>query len=183
MNSFGPEVLAAIERHANDYLAYDAETGEISWRQLRSGSRLRPGEPAGRVSFYGYKEMTFKLLGRRVTVKLHRLAWFMHYREWPKGAIDHIDHVKTNNRISNLRVVTDAENMMNTGIPANNTSGHIGVTWSKAAKKWQAQFMKKGRMYYLGVFLSKDAAAEVVRLARLEGGFHGNHGVRGGQSS
>ena len=43
----------------------------------------------------------------------HRVAWALHYGEWPASFIDHINHIRDDNRIHNLRVVTRAENNSN----------------------------------------------------------------------
>ncbi|EBY0956393.1 HNH endonuclease, partial [Salmonella enterica subsp. enterica serovar Kentucky] len=59
----------------------------------------------------------------------HRLAWLIVYGTMPDGFIDHINRVRTDNRISNLRLVTHSENMQNRKIQKNNKSGYRGVSW------------------------------------------------------
>lgn len=176
LKQFDPDVLCSIEAHAKKYIGYDQESGIIFWKCRRQGSHLKAGERAGRVGSTGYREITFLLSGKRVTVKEHRLAWFLHYGAWPVGVIDHIDHIKTNNKINNMRDITNQENIRNSSIALNNTSGYTGVTWNKAAKKWQAQYMKGKKMQYIGVFLSIEEARDAVVAARLKSGFHENHG-------
>ncbi|MDA6380520.1 HNH endonuclease signature motif containing protein [Escherichia coli] len=63
----------------------------------------------------------------------HRLAWLIVYGTMPDGFIDHINRVRTDNRISNLRLVTHSENMQNRKIQKNNKSGYRGVSWDEVA--------------------------------------------------
>lgn len=66
----------------------------------------------------------------------HRLAWLIVYGTMPDGFIDHINRVRTDNRISNLRLVTHSENMQNRKIQKNNKSGYRGVSWDAKYGKW-----------------------------------------------
>lgn len=79
--------------------------------------------------------------------------------------IDHIDHDTTNNRRSNLRVVTLSNNAMNQRIKSNNTSGVKGVRWHKATQKWQSGIGIKGKQIYLGVYETFDEAVKVRKEA------------------
>ena len=72
-------------------------------------------------------------------VQGHRLAWFLHYGEWPEGNIDHINRVKTDNRICNLRIATLSENQFNSDRCDNAT--HI----SKHKNGWQVA--RNGKYY------------------------------------
>ncbi|MDA6684686.1 HNH endonuclease signature motif containing protein [Escherichia coli] len=69
----------------------------------------------------------------------HRLAWLIVYGTMPDGFIDHINRVRTDNRISNLRLVTHSENMQNRKIQKNNKSGYRGVSWD--AKEGANKFL------------------------------------------
>ena len=81
----------------------------------------------------------------------HRLAWLYVHGEWP-DQIDHVNGIKTDNRISNLRNVCARVNMENVrGPKANNrSSGVLGVTWWERGKKWKAQINMRGRNRHLG---------------------------------
>ena len=72
--------------------------------------------------------------------------------------IDHVDGDKLNNRRSNLRLVTHAENMLNSPKQSNNKSGYKGVTFHKVAQKWAAQIGFKWGKYHLGLFASPEEA-------------------------
>jgi hypothetical protein len=106
----------------------------------------------------------------------HRVAWAIHYGEWPLGQIDHINHDRTNNRIANLRVVRNSENCKNTTLRASNTSGITGVTWDRANNRWRAQICVNGVMISLGRFTNKSDAIRVRKQAERRHGFHENHG-------
>lgn len=87
---------------------------------------------------------------------------------------DHIDRNKLNNRVSNLRFVTRAQNMWNTTIRNNNKSGFKGVFWNKITSKWQANITAKGKNKYLGAFDNPIDAAEAYDKACEE--LHGEFG-------
>lgn len=108
-------------------------------------------------------------------VMAHRAAWFLVYGEWP-AQIDHINGDRQDNRIENLRAVTNKENSRNAKTPKNNTSGVCGVTWHKASGKWMAGIRVDGKRKHLGLFRAKRAAAEAVSAAYSKFGFHKNHG-------
>lgn len=72
------------------------------------------GKPLGSISSRGYKVCTLHLDGHRKQVKLHRLIWISVHGIPPAGLVpDHINRIKTDNRITNLRLVTQQENSAN----------------------------------------------------------------------
>lgn len=91
-----------------------------------------------------------KIVVDDVQYKGHRLAWFYSYGVWPETHIDHINRVKNDNRMDNLRLATNAENAQNKGMSSKNTSGAKGVTWDASNSKWMAQIAVGGRNYKLG---------------------------------
>lgn len=97
----------------------------------------------------------------------HRVAWFLHYGSWPKNQIDHINGNPSDNRICNLRDVTGSVNMQNLRVPRRDgTSGYLGVTWNKQAKKWKAQIRVNGEKKFLGYFLDAKEAFEAYLNAK-----------------
>ena len=62
-----------------------------------------------------------------------------------KTHVDHIDTNRLNNKLDNLRWATNSENMMNSKIRTNNTSGSKGVYFDKSSKKWRVQITVNGK--------------------------------------
>ncbi len=106
----------------------------------------------------------------------HRVVWAMTTGAWPEDDIDHINGVRTDNRIENLRAVTRAENLRNAAIYSTNTSGVVGVSWHKAAGKWSAQITADGKKIHLGLFDDLEEAIAARAAADIEYGYHENHG-------
>ncbi|OMC99175.1 hypothetical protein BJP49_29915 [Paenibacillus odorifer] len=84
----------------------------------------------------------------------------------PKIEVDHFDNNPLNNTDGNLRPCTREQNLQNRTIQCNNSSGFRGVCFHKKTKKWQANLRIDGKQAYLGIYDSKEAAAEVVAEAR-----------------
>lgn len=103
-----------------------------------------------------------KVSGKQI--RLHRLVM-----NCPDGLmVDHINHNKADNRKENLRIVTNQQNAMNHLLPSNNTSGAIGVSWSKKSKKWRARIGLNGCEFVLGYFKSFDEAVKARECAEKE---------------
>lgn len=129
-------------------MSYDPNTGILFGAD---------GLPRGSLNRHGY--VTVRIGPKRVSA--HRLAWMLHYGCWPAGQVDHINGVRTDNRIANLRIVdavTNAENRKRAN--SNSKSGYLGVSWSAQSRKWIAQINSKGRRVYLGSFVCPMAAHE-----------------------
>jgi hypothetical protein len=94
----------------------------------------------------------------------HRLAWLYVYGDWPAEQIDHVNRDRTDNRIANLREITQAQNCQNRSVQHNSTSGVAGVTWNKTLGKWHARIGLGGRRRHVGWFRTK-AEATAARLA------------------
>lgn len=94
----------------------------------------------------------------------------MYFHRWVTGAdrgmdIDHINHNTLDNRRSNLRQVTRAQNMLN---QKNRDYRNIGVRFHKRAKKWEATARVNGKAKYVGLFTSKDEAISRAKSALEE---------------
>jgi len=121
------------------------------------------------------------LFYRRITVnrarfQAHRIAWVLYYGEWPAGKLDHIDGNGLNNKITNLRMVTSAENSKNCKMNSKNKSGVNGVCWERRQGQWKAQICVNHKVIFLGHFRTLLAAAYARHVANLKYDFHPNHG-------
>ena len=139
-------------------LHYDPLTGVFTRRES-AGNRLA-GSVAGSLSSQGYIRVW--VLKRHYMA--HRLAWLYVYGTWPKHDIDHINRNRSDNRIANLRDVTNQQNMCNAGDFSTNTSGRKGVYWDKRDSRWRACIVNKGRYLSLGYF-GTQAEAVAARVA------------------
>lgn len=142
-------------------LGYDPDTGHMHWLVSRNNNRCKPGSRAGGLKKHGYLSVAIDYKYYMV----HRLAWLLHHGEDPGAAqIDHIDHDRLNNRISNLRLATPSQNLQNKRQYRNNSSGRTGVYWIKDQQKWQARIRVDDKLLYLGSFASQ-ADAEAARAS------------------
>ena len=99
--------------------------------------------------------------------KLHRLAWFYTHGTWPTGQIDHINQVTSDNRLTNLRDVSCAQNHQNRARKTKSASGYLGVTWHKRDCRWQAHIEINGKAIYLGQFADLTDAISARKQAEL----------------
>lgn len=127
----------------NEYFDFNISTGKIYWRKLTGRNAVKIGDEAGSPNSKGYLQV--KVLGK--VYKSHRLIWFLHFGHWPKNQIDHINNIKTDNRICNLREVTNVENCQNKKFHKNHL---LGTT--RRGNKWSAQIRIKGKKTTLGTF-------------------------------
>ena len=95
-------------------------------------------------------------------IKLHRLVMKCNDS---KLDIDHINHIKYDNKKSNLRIVTRCQNNMNMSKRKDNTSGVTGVVWYKTKNKWRAQIMVDKKNISLGYYKNFEDAVRVRKEA------------------
>ena len=164
-----------------EVLEHDAETGELRWRK-------RPECPAWSGRFAGTKAGTLHVTkdGKRyVAVVVDRRRLLVHRVIWtlvngpigPGLQIDHIDGDGTNNRLSNLRLVDQAQNAKNMRLPVNNATGYIGVRRSAAkSERYQAFATIDGRFYNIGTGATPKEAHTLRVAFDRKHGFHENHG-------
>ena len=152
-----------------EVLDYDPLTGEFTWKVSLS-STGRAGKPAGcKVAADGYQRIRLD----NTLYLAHRLAWLHTHGAWPKDQLDHVNRVRHDNRLENLREATNVQNSYNKPRRVGNKSGIPGVYWTKVNRKWQAQITHYGRRIHLGYFVTMEEAAEVRRQAEIT--YHGVH--------
>ena len=135
---------------------YDPKTGILTRRVKTRKSAI--GSVMGKPGERGVTTIGVMVNGKYEKYKAHRLAWLHFYGEWPSADIDHKDNDPANNRIANLRLATDSQNLGNMKKPITNKSGKKGVSWHAIAKKWQAHIKIEGTNKYLGLFKTVDDA-------------------------
>lgn len=146
-------------------LHYDSGTGRFSWI-APTNRRIRAGQLAGCTRSDGY--VTIKVDGKIYLA--HRLAWLYTHGALPEMDIDHVNGIPCDNRMNNLRLVTDSENMQNLHKPmsSNTTSGILGVSFDARRKRWVAQIRAGGVTRFLGRFNTPHAADGAYRQAKKQ---------------
>lgn len=82
--------------------------------------------------------------------------------------VDHVNHHTTDNKKENLRICTHRENIINSKIGKNNTSGVVGVRYELPLQKWSARIMVNGKNLYLGVFSDFAEAVQARKTAEIK---------------
>lgn len=138
------------------HLSYDPDSGIFSWI-LPTSRRVKIGDTAGSEMSNGY--INIRLFGNQILAHRLALAW-LGGRFLPRNPIDHINGVRRDNRLANLRLADKARNGQNACKPRHGvTSRFKGVHWDKSRNKWTAQICDIGRREFLGRFDSEEAAA------------------------
>ena len=147
-------------KRLRELLHYDRKTGAFTWRSSGKGRRSAKGLAAGCSSAANGHHRYWRIRVDGVLYHAHRLAWFYVHGEWPP---QHTDHKETrSDGLRNLRPCTVSQNLANTGLRADNTSGFKGVTRAAGSASWRAQIQAA----YLGSFADpKDAARAYDREA------------------
>jgi len=165
-------------------LILDADAGLLYWRERdrvffktawrwKSWNDMWAGQPAFETVAHGYKT------GGIFNVKYfaHRIIWLMHHGSMNDDDIDHINHDRIDNRISNLRLVSRQGNMRNLSLRADNKSGYVGVSYHSGNKRWHARIKINDKYKHLGYFKEKQSAVDARKSAEKKYGFHVNHGL------
>ncbi len=152
------------QKRLKEILSYDSKTGLFTWIKS-TNTRIQISSVAGGKTPKGYIQI-------RADKKLylaHRLVWLYVHGKFPESFLDHINEIKNDNRICNLRLATTQENKQNQSKPQkNNTSGFLGVNWHKRDKKWVAGIKIKGKRKHLGSFTTIEEAHEAYFKAKRE---------------
>lgn len=171
------------------FLRYDPETGKLFWRERTaedfSGSvRASPAvrcrqwntRYASKEAFI-YEDVNGYLRGevKGYVGLAHRIIWAIYHGEWPEN-VDHINGIKSDNRLANLRTVTKSENARNQKLNVRNTSGCSGVSLDSGKNLWLAEISAAGKPIRLGYFRDLSDAIAARKQAEQELGYHPNHG-------
>lgn len=163
-----PREASLTHEMLTEALDYDPETGVFRWK-IDRGTHTKAGNIAGTINRgYGQLCINKKLFAS------HRVAWFYVHRRWPVAELDHINLVRTDNRIENLREVTKKENNRNVRIKKHNTTGYKGVCRSANGKRFTAYITVDYETNYLGTFDTEEEAHAAYVAASKQ--HHGEFG-------
>jgi len=131
---------------------YNPLTGVFIWNHTKL--------IAGNIQSNGYWKIGFL----KKQYKAHRLAWIYMYGDIPKDyEIDHINRIRSDNSIVNLRLVTKSQNSRNRRTRLDNMSGYPGVYWDKDRSLWTSQCQINGKVKKLGRFKNAHEAHEAYK--------------------
>lgn len=146
--------MLSLER-VNALLSYDQETGLLIWR-VSPSNNIKIGQAAGTISDRGYLRVRIN----HKQYPAHRLAWMLSHGYYPEHEVDHINGNKLDNKLTNLRLASRAQNNANMLLRKDNTSGFKGVSWRPHNKKWVARMSVNGKRKTIGHFATKEEAAQ-----------------------
>lgn len=166
--------MVAVQ-YLQECFTYDPLTGLLAWKTrppehfanpsvCRSWGTRFVGRRVGNLNrSSGYLCVKLSYGGREHKLAYHRVAWAVHFGCYPSNEIDHINRVRTDNRLANLRDVSRSINQRNR---AHLSSPHCGVRIK--GRKFVAYMGGSGRQKYLGSFHTVDAAIAARRAATQE---------------
>lgn len=131
---------------------YTPESGEFIYKH-NSGGKYNIGDLAGYKTSRGY----VSIRADRCLYQASRLAWLYVHGVWSDFCIDHINGIKHDNRISNLRETTQSQNMQNLYKKPKGSFGNLlGTTFKNNA--WESSIKHEGKNFYLGRFKTEEEA-------------------------
>jgi len=149
---------------------YDKDTGHFI--RINGSNHTKKNVVLGSKNNHGYINICINGKMRSA----HRLAFiYMNGNIGDGLQVDHIDHNRSNNAFSNLRLVSRKQNMKNQRKRSTNTTGHTGVLWNKQNQKWQVMVWNGVKNIHYGLFVNKEDAIQKRNEVYNAHGYHTNH--------
>jgi hypothetical protein len=144
-----------------ELLHYNADTGVFTWRATRRAAIA--GAIAG-----SRNPQNYIMVG--VDTKLysaHRLAWLYTHGVWPILELDHINRIRDDNRIDNLRLANRYTNTRNTNTRKDSLSGVKGVRWHKMQARWESRIQHNHKPITIGYYGNLQDAVQARKIAEI----------------
>lgn len=139
---------------------YDEGTGILTWK-IKHGYKY-PGDEVGYTHRNGYRILDWG----RTDITIHRIIWLWFNGNYPLQYIDHINGIRDDNRICNLRDVSQRENTHNK--KEHREGKKPGAFYNKWEQRWDARIYYEGKQYRLGMYDTEELALEAYALAQEE---------------
>ena len=149
--------MKPTQEQVKELFNYNPETGIVT-RKKSVANNTKTGDTAGWINGEGYLHV--KING--FTYKLHRIIWLYVHGDWPEGVIDHINNVKTDNRLCNLRSATIQVNNINRLPRKDCGTGVPGVTFHARDNAYYAACKRDGKQNFLGYYKTIEEASKAV---------------------
>ena len=131
------------------------------WWKVPTATQIKVGRQFGTYDRYGYRRGALK--GK--IYQEHKLIWLYYYGEWPTLQVDHLNGIRDDNRVENLRIVTNQENQFNRKSVKGSSSKYKGVSWYKPYGKWLVNYTLNRKKYFVGYFEDEVEAAKAYDQA------------------
>lgn len=156
--------MAITPERLKELLTYSPDTGLFYWR-LSPSRKIRIGQQAGCLCNDGY----IRIRVDGVLHLAHRLAWVLAFGVIPDGMqVDHRNRERSDNKITNLRLATHAQNMRNSSPHRGSRSRFKGVVWDQTGRNWAARICVDRKSRHLGNFATEELAAAAYDNAASE---------------
>lgn len=129
---------------------FEYRNDKLFWK---NGPRI--GRPVGIQINDGYQSCKLNFKDKRVAVKIHHIVWFLSKGKWPETEIDHVNGIRNDNRIENLRETSRSKNR-------HNIKTSKCYWWKPKNKKYEACVKYKNEKHYLGLFSTEEEARIAV---------------------
>ena len=144
---------------------YDPETGILIWK-INHSDKVRMGSVAKSRNNKGYRRVRFK--GKEYLI--HRVIWLLTTGNWPENQIDHINGIRDDNRLINLREATQSENLQN--VKAYSNTGLKGIHLRKDGYYQVKLALNKKTVLQKTFKKLEDAVAAIAEAKRKYHTFH-----------
>jgi hypothetical protein len=140
---------------------YDKITGVFV--RIKSVSNTKVGDVVKKKDSHGHLQV--RIDGKQYSA--HRLVWLFLFGKWPSGQIDHINGVRSDNRLENLRDVNATINAQNIhNARSDSKTKLLGAAFHKASGKYVAQISVDKKIKHLGLFSTPEEAHQQYLAAK-----------------